>query len=91
MKYTDKLVVGTDSLASNSKLDIIEEIKTIHKNVQGISVAELLKWSTINGARALHIDDEVGSFEKGKQPGIVVLNGIDENNIADNANSYRLL
>jgi cytosine/adenosine deaminase-related metal-dependent hydrolase len=30
----------------------------------------VLQWATLNGAKALNIDDKYGSFEKGKQPGI---------------------
>jgi len=33
-----------------------------------------LQWATINGAKALQWDDELGSFEKGKKPGVICLN-----------------
>lgn len=68
--YSSNIVLGTDSLASNHQLNILGEIETLHKQFPAIEYAELLKWATINGAKALGIDDVYGSFEKGKRPGI---------------------
>jgi cytosine/adenosine deaminase-related metal-dependent hydrolase len=34
----------------------------------------MLGWATINGARALQMDKHLGSFEKGKKPGVVLIN-----------------
>jgi aminodeoxyfutalosine deaminase len=42
---------------------------------------ELIKWACLNGARALNIDDQLGSFEKGKKPGVNLITGIDFNNM----------
>jgi cytosine/adenosine deaminase-related metal-dependent hydrolase len=70
------ICIGTDSLASNSALSMIEEMRAIQDNLPGISLGELIKWSTINGARALGIDNSYGSFEKGKKPGVVWINNI---------------
>lgn len=64
-----QLVLGTDSLASNDSLSIWDEIKTLQKNNPEIPLTEMLTWATINGARALDIDNRFGSFEKGKTPG----------------------
>ena len=69
------IVLGTDSLASNWSLSIIDEMKTISKYFPGISLQELLGWATINGAKALQMDNLLGSFEKGKKPGVVLLEG----------------
>jgi cytosine/adenosine deaminase-related metal-dependent hydrolase len=33
----------------------------------------LLQWATLNGAEALGLDDQLGSFEVGKRPGINLL------------------
>lgn len=65
------MTIGTDSLSSNWKLSVWEEIKTIKKYNNHVSLEELLSWATINGAQALGFDDELGSFEPGKNPGIV--------------------
>jgi len=67
------LVIGTDSLASNHDLSIVAELKTLHKHFPHIPIYELLQWATVNGARALDIDNYLGSFEKGRQPGIVLV------------------
>ncbi|MEO6252426.1 MAG: amidohydrolase family protein [Ferruginibacter sp.] len=73
MKHTDNIVLGTDSLASNDQLSILAEIKTLQNNFKELNLATLLKWGTINGATALQMDDRLGSFEKGKQPGVILI------------------
>ena len=69
-----KMVVGTDSLASNDGLNIWEELQTIRKHFPTIPLEILLQWATSNGAAALKISDRFGSFEKGKKPGLVLIN-----------------
>lgn len=73
MQQNCSIVLGTDSYASNKQLNIFEEIKTIRKNFPGISFETILGWATINGARALGIQNNFGSFEEGKKPGVVLL------------------
>ena len=65
-----KLVLGTDSLASNHRLSIWEEIAAIRDNFS-VPLEEIMGWATINGAHALGIENRYGSFEKGKKPGII--------------------
>ncbi len=74
MKNNCNIVLGTDSYASNTQLNIFEEIKTIQKNFPDIGLEKILQWATINGARALGLDDLCGSFEKGKKAGVVLIN-----------------
>ncbi len=74
MKNNCHIVLGTDSYASNTQLNIFEEIKTIQKNFPNISLEKILQWATINGAMALGLDDILGSFEKGKNSGVVFIN-----------------
>ena len=74
MQNDCNIVLGTDSLASNWSLSILDEMKTIQKNFPDISLEAMLGWATINGAKALQIDKDFGSFEKGKMPGVVCLN-----------------
>lgn len=71
------IVVGTDSYASNWSLNILDELKTIQKHNPTIELAEMLVWATLNGARALQMDKHLGSFEKEKKPGIVLISGVD--------------
>ena len=68
------IVLGTDSLASNWSLNILDEINTIRKSFPLIRLEETLQWATMNGARALNIDDQFGGFERGKRPGVVLIN-----------------
>lgn len=70
------LVLGTDSLASNHQLSIWEEIKVLKESFPFLSLAQLLQWATLNGAKALHMDNNLGSFAPGKQPGLVLLEGV---------------
>ncbi|MFL9481925.1 amidohydrolase family protein [Chitinophagaceae bacterium LWZ2-11] len=71
------VVIGTDSLASNWSLSILDELKTIHSNFPNIHLSTLLSWATLNGAKALKADNILGSFEKGKRPGVVLLENIE--------------
>ncbi len=81
IKHTDNIVLGTDSLASNDELSIWAEIKTLQENFKDIDLAVLLKWSTSNGAKALQMDNSLGSFEKGKQPGVLLINEKDSEKV----------
>ncbi|MDB5224277.1 MAG: amidohydrolase family protein [Chitinophagaceae bacterium] len=77
MKNNCNIVLGTDSLAGNWSLNLLDEMKTIQKNFPGITLKEMLQWSTINGAKALQMDTALGSFEKGKKPGVVLIENTD--------------
>jgi cytosine/adenosine deaminase-related metal-dependent hydrolase len=72
MKHECKIVLGTDSYSSNWRLNIISEIETITKNFPHISLQTILQWATLNAAEAMGWND-LGSFEKGKVPGIINL------------------
>jgi len=52
------ITLGTDSLASNSKLCILNEMRTLQQKFPAISTDKLLKWATINGAVYLGIDKD---------------------------------
>jgi cytosine/adenosine deaminase-related metal-dependent hydrolase len=73
IKHGCQIVLGTDSLASNKQLSILEEIKTLKHHFPKIELKEFLKWATINGANALQLDKLLGSFEKDKQPGVILI------------------
>ncbi len=90
-RYNSNIVVGTDSLASNWSLSILDELKTIAKNFPHIPLAELLQWSTLNGAKALQMDDQLGSFEKGKKPGVLLLQELQNGAISQKSTIKRLI
>jgi cytosine/adenosine deaminase-related metal-dependent hydrolase len=77
-KHHGEIVLGTDSLASNHSLDILEEIRTIQKHFPALSLEEMLRSATFNGAKALQLDHIFGSFEPGKKPGIVLIQHHDQ-------------
>jgi cytosine/adenosine deaminase-related metal-dependent hydrolase len=72
-KYNGHVVLGTDSLASNTQLSILEEMRIIRDTLPQIAMDQLLGWATINGAKALQMEKLLGSFETGKQPGVVLI------------------
>jgi cytosine/adenosine deaminase-related metal-dependent hydrolase len=74
LSVTSNICIGTDSLASNHTLSVAEEIGVIQKHFPHIPLEKLLQFGTINGAKALKIEDVFGSFEKGKKPGVNLLN-----------------
>jgi cytosine/adenosine deaminase-related metal-dependent hydrolase len=87
-----EMVVGTDSYASNWSLNILDELKTIQQHHPSIPLVEMLQWATINGANALQMNDTIGSFEKGKKPGVVLIEGVDASGIlTTKAKSKRLI
>lgn len=86
------IVIGTDSYASNWQLNILDEIKTIQSaTANSIPLAEVLQWATINGARALQLENLLGSFEKNKKPGIVLIEGMNDLILTEGSSSRRIL
>ncbi|HEX5653026.1 MAG TPA: amidohydrolase family protein [Chitinophagaceae bacterium] len=68
-----EIVLGTDSLASNHQLSILEEMKTIQTHFPHIKIEQMLPWATSKGAKALQVQPLMGSFEKGKKPGVLLI------------------
>lgn len=68
-----RLVVGTDSLASNYSLSILDELFTLQQHFPELSTEELLTWATTNGAAALQVQKSLGSLQPGTDPGILLL------------------
>ncbi|MFM2134995.1 MAG: hypothetical protein RL021_395 [Bacteroidota bacterium] len=73
----DRVLFGTDSLASNDSLSVLEEMKTVAAAYPEIPFGKLLSAATINAARFFSWDDSLGSFEQGKRPGVNLLSNID--------------
>ena len=72
IKHNVSLVLGTDSYSSNWQLSIAKEMKVLLEQ-SSMQKEQLLRMATSNGAQALGLNQLLGSFEKGKQPGIVQL------------------
>lgn len=88
-----KITVGTDSLSSNDLLSMVAEMKCIQDHFPEIPFDEILKWATRNGAEFLGKEELLGSFEAGKKPGIVNIEGFDvqKMRLTDKSVSVRIL
>jgi 5-methylthioadenosine/S-adenosylhomocysteine deaminase len=72
--------LGTDGAASNNDLNLWEEMdtaaklhKVISKDPKVLTALEAFEMATIRGARALHLEKEIGSIEKGKRADLVIV------------------
>lgn len=73
--------LGTDGAASNNSLNMFHELslltlihKGVNKTPQCISAGEGFRIATINGAKALGLEKEIGSIEAGKKADLAILN-----------------
>lgn len=71
------VMIGTDSLSSNDDLDMVKEMYCLHENFPEVGMNELLSWASLNGARFLSKEDELGSLTPGKKPGLVFIGNLD--------------
>lgn len=85
------MTIGTDSLTSNWQLSILDEMKAIAKYQSYVPFETLLEWATLNGAKALGFDDDLGSIEVGKTCGINLLYDLNEKGELDNATKVKKL
>jgi cytosine/adenosine deaminase-related metal-dependent hydrolase len=91
VKNNCHITLGTDSLASNWSLSILDEMKTLQQHFTFLSLEQLLGWATFNGAKALQMDKAYGSFEKGKKPGVVLIENVDNGKLKKESVSKRIL
>lgn len=78
-EYFNQICIGTDSLASNDNLSIVDEMNTLIQYFD-IDIDTILKWGTSNGANALKINDRYGYIKKGYLLPLNVIK-IEHNNI----------
>jgi 5-methylthioadenosine/S-adenosylhomocysteine deaminase len=74
------MTTGTDGVASNNNLSIIEEIgitakvhKALNNDPTFLPAREIMRFPTINGAAALGKQDVLGSLEKGKLADLIII------------------
>lgn len=74
------LSIGTDGAASNNNLNMFGEMDTLIKSQKikyndpaFLSAEDIVRLATIDGAKALGVDDKVGSLEKGKNADIILI------------------
>jgi cytosine/adenosine deaminase-related metal-dependent hydrolase len=77
-KHSNKLTLGTDSLASNYQLDLIREMYVLQSHFNELTCEELIEWATIRGAEILGFDKDLGSFTAGKKPGCAIVKHVDK-------------
>lgn len=86
------VAIGTDGAASNNDLDLLGETRTatlLAKAVSGSATAldahRALRMATLNGARALGLDEQIGSLEVGKLADLVAfdLSGLSQQPLYD--------
>lgn len=72
--------LGTDSAASNNDLDMLGEMrtasliaKTVANDARALPAWQVLEMATINGAKALNMQSEIGSLEVGKSADMVAI------------------
>lgn len=85
-----RIAIGTDSLASNHGLSMLEEITTLQRVFPRLATTVLLQWATAHGAQALGIGEAFGTFEPGKRPGVLLLENIERDSLKE-ASVRRLL
>jgi len=85
------IVLGTDSLASNDKLCILSEIKTLLQHFPELSFEKGIEWATLNGAKYLGIDSMYGSLEIGKKPGLNLLTKTEGLNLTEDSVLVKLI
>ena len=80
LKSGINVALGTDGSSSNNNLNMFEEIhlasivnKAVNKDAISVPAIEALKMATINGAKALGWDNEIGSIEIGKKADIILI------------------
>ncbi|MBK8806844.1 MAG: amidohydrolase family protein [Bacteroidales bacterium] len=75
------ICIGTDSLASNYTLSVLDELKALSAAFPHVPLKELLTWATYNGAKALKVDSLFGEVTVGRKPGLILLENVDLNSL----------
>jgi 5-methylthioadenosine/S-adenosylhomocysteine deaminase len=72
--------IGTDGAASNNNQDMFEEMnlaakqqKLVRMDPKALSAQQVVEMATITGARALHLEQQIGSLEVGKKADLIVV------------------
>ncbi|MCX7946097.1 MAG: TRZ/ATZ family hydrolase [Hydrogenophilus sp.] len=72
--------LGTDGAASNNRLDLFTEMrhaallaKHLRGNAAALPAALLLEMATLGGAKALHLDAQIGSIRPGKIADLILV------------------
>lgn len=72
-----RIAIGTDSLSSNTTLDMVGEMYRIQEEWPDIPLGEILTWACRNGASFLAKDSIFGAVLPGMKPGLVHIDNLD--------------
>lgn len=67
------VALGTDSPASGGSLDMFAEMAALRRDHPGLRPAAVVRMATLNGARALGLDDRLGTLQPGKRAAMVAV------------------
>lgn len=80
LKHGVNVGLGSDGIKENNRLDIIQEMKfasllqRVHRlDASLLPADQVLRMGTINGAKALALDKDIGSLEKGKKADVILI------------------
>jgi 5-methylthioadenosine/S-adenosylhomocysteine deaminase len=80
LKKGINVALGTDGSASNNNVNLFEEMhlaalvnKAVTEDAESVPATEVLRMATINGAKALGMENEIGSLEVGKRADLILL------------------
>lgn len=81
--------MGTDSAASNNNLSMLKEISIAalvskYRDPKNLKAYDIVKIATINGARALGLEDKIGSIEEGKLADLILIDLDNPNHVPRN-------
>ncbi|WP_207426508.1 amidohydrolase family protein [Pedobacter sp. SYSU D00535] len=85
------IVLGTDSLASNTQLCMLSELQTLHTHFPSLSLSETMAWATLNGAKFLGVNERLGSIEKGKMPGLNLITEVRDMKLSPDSKVQKLI
>jgi len=77
LQMQNQFCIGTGSLGMYQKLSVLEELKYIQQQFPELQIWELIKWASIHTARYLGLEENLGSLEMSKTPGLNLLSNID--------------
>lgn len=84
---TDKVCIGTDSLAGNDQLNILKEIQYLQQE-QDIPTEDLFRWASRNGAKAIGLPEGEFTIHEGASPRLIGITNVkgDQASISGNVN-----
>ncbi|HHT9140251.1 MAG TPA: amidohydrolase family protein [Candidatus Tripitaka californicus] len=73
LKRGINVALGTDSLASNQSLSILDEARFLHENYPGLDPVEIFSMATEGGAKALRLEEKIGRLIPGMEADLAVI------------------